>query len=333
MVMISVGEKSGWATEDRHIPIRVDEVARLLEGWRGARPVTAATLLAGGLMNRNYRVSVGDDDVVLRFYDRDARSSAKEVSLLSELRGRLPVPSVLHVAPETETVPFVVLEFVDGVTMRDLKRTGDAGAIAEASYSIGLELATLASLRLGDRAIIATDVVPNAELLSGSNVNARLIDHFLESAVLRERLGEEHVPHVHDFAWRHDDALSATHVTSGIAHGDFNSANILVRQRAGRWSVAAILDWEFAFAGSVAYDIGNFLRYERATRSRFEPWFGRGLVDGGVELPSDWRTTGRVADLSALCEFLTRPAIPQAVAEEVRDLVLATLEGRELSAS
>jgi 5-methylthioribose kinase len=37
-----------------------------------------------------------------------------------------------------------------------------------------------------------------------------------------------------------------------------NSANILVRRCAGRWTVAAILDWEFAFEGSVAYDIGNF---------------------------------------------------------------------------
>ena len=64
----------------------------------------------------------------------------------------------------------------------------------------------------------------------------------------------------------------------GIAHGDFNSANILVKQCAGCWTVAAILDWEFAFEGSVAYDIGNFLRYERASNPRFEPAFSRGLA-------------------------------------------------------
>ena len=97
------GEKSGWAPEGRVIPIHVAEVARLLEPWRGARPVTAATFLAGGLMNRNYRVRVGNDDVVLRFYDRDARAFAKEVGLLSELHGRVAVPEVLYVGPSTES--------------------------------------------------------------------------------------------------------------------------------------------------------------------------------------------------------------------------------------
>ena len=304
-------------------------MARLLEPWRAGRPVTAATFLAGGLMNRNYRVRVGDDDVVLRFYDRDARACDKEAGLLAQLFGRVAVPEVLYVAPSNETVRFAVLELVAGISMRDLKQTGDAGSIAEASHSVGLELAALASVRLRDPAIIATEFAPNPDLLHGSNVNACLIDHFLESAVLRERLGEQYVSDVHDFAWRHDDRLSATAQSSAIAHGDFNSANILVRQAAGRWSVAAILDWEFAFYGSPLYDIGNFLRYERASKPRYEPWFSRGLVDSGIALPHDWRTLARVADLSALCELLARREAPPAVAREVRDLVLATVRATD----
>ena len=294
-----------------------------------SRRCAAASFLAGGLMNRNYRVRVGSDDVVLRFYDRDARACSKEVFLLSELHGRVAVPRVLYVGPSTETVPFVVLEFVDGISMRELKQTGDARGIAEAAHAAGRELATLASIRVRDAAILATHFEPNPELLHGLNVNARLIDHFLASPLLRERLGEPHATRVHDFAWRHDDALSVMSVSAGIAHGDFNSANILVRQCDGRWTVAAILDWEFAFEGSIAYDIGNFLRYERASSLRFEPSFSSGLVVGGVELPNDWRRTARVADLSALCELLTRPAAPSIVVEEIRELVLATVDGRE----
>jgi len=332
MAAINVGEKSGWAAESRRIPIDVSDVDRLLEAWRGTRHVAAATFLDGGLMNRNYRVLVGEDDVVLRFYDRDPRACAKEVALLEAVRGRLPAPRVLYAAPRAAPVPFVVLEFVDGMLLRDLKRAGDRSAIADAAHSAGLALAALASVPSTALAHLTTDGVPQ-ELLAGPNVNARLIDHFLASPHLQERIEASAVTRVRDFAWRHDDALTAAHLPSAIAHGDFNSANIVVRQNAGRWIVAAILDWEFAFAGSMAYDIGNFLRYERASSEWFEPGFSRGLVDGGVDLPSDWRTTARVADLSALCELLTRPAIPTLVVDEVRALVLATLDGRGLSRS
>jgi len=104
MPIVREGEKSDWVPEGRIIPIDIDDVARLLEPWRGERPVTAATFLPGGLMNRNYRVRVGSDDVVLRFYDRDARACAKEVGLLSELHGRVAVPEVLY-----DTVPVALV--------------------------------------------------------------------------------------------------------------------------------------------------------------------------------------------------------------------------------
>jgi len=330
MTTNTVGEKSGWAAKDRNVPIDVDDVARFLEPWRQGRPITSATFLAGGLMNRNYRVRVGDDDVVLRFYDRNARACSKEVVLLSELAGHVAVPAVLYVAPATETAPFVVLEFVDGISMRDLKRSGDVKGVGEAAYAAGRELATLASVRLSNPAILAAEFEAEPELFSGANVNARLIYHFLESVLLRKRMNEALISRVHDFAWQHDDALSATWSTSSIAHGDFNSANILVRRSDARWTIAAILDWEFAFAGSIAYDIGNFLRYERASSPRFEPWFSHGLSDGGTALPDNWRTIARAADLSALCELLARPATPNAVVAELRDLVAATVDSHEL---
>jgi hypothetical protein len=89
----------------------------------------------------------------------------------------------------------------------------------------------------------------------------------------------------------------------------------------GRWTVAAILDWEFAFAGSILVDIGNMLRYERPGQSRYEPHFSRGLADAGVDLPDDWFFRARLADLPALCELLTREDVPDAVADELRDLI------------
>ncbi len=53
---------------------------------------------------------------------------------------------------------------------------------------------------------------------------------------------------------------------SHLLHGDFNKRNTLLRCVNGRWSVPAILDWEFAVSGTPPMDFGNFLRYERASR-------------------------------------------------------------------
>lgn len=176
-----------------------------------------------------------------------------------------------------------------------------------------------------DPVVIGTpDIDPR--LLVGSNVNARLIEQFVESPILRHRLSDATADRVRDFAWRRDELLERYASSHSLAHGDFNSPNILVRQRDASWSIAAILDWEFAFLGHAFYDIGNFLRYERSHTARFEPWFSRGLSDAGFNLPDNWLSIARVADLGALCELLTRPNVPENVVSELRDLILATLD-------
>jgi hypothetical protein len=66
------------------------------------------------------------------------------------------------------------------------------------------------------------------------------------------------------------------------------------------------------------------LRYERPTQSRYEPHFSRGLLDEGWRAPDDWFLHARLADLPALCELLTRDAVPEAVVNELRELIEAT---------
>jgi aminoglycoside phosphotransferase (APT) family kinase protein len=324
---VTLGEKAGWKATRPDAPLSCAHVAGLLESWRGANPVTDVRQLDGGLMNRNYRVQLGSDVIVLRFFDRDRRAGAKEASILRQLHGVLAVPSVLHFdpAPPDDGPPFAVLELIDGITLRQLKASGSSTAIADAAHDAGLQLARLASARLTDPAILDVELPLDPAVLHGSHVNASLIDHYLRSALVHQRLEQRDVDRVSRWAWMRDDRLSSAPAISAIAHGDFNSANVLVREVAGHWKVAAILDWEFAFRGNIFHDVGNFLRYERPDRSRFEPAFSAGLADGGVTLPADWRELSRLADLVALCELLTRPDVPHSVVIEVCDLVRTTI--------
>ena len=97
----------------------------------------------------------------------------------------------------------------------------------------------------------------------------------------------------------------------------------------GRWTVAAVLDWEFAVSSSPLADLGSFLRYERAARPVAEPHFFAGYVRAGGRLPHNWRRLARLVDLAALCESLTHDQLPDAVIQELVELVRATIEDRD----
>jgi aminoglycoside phosphotransferase (APT) family kinase protein len=299
-------------------------VAELLEPWANGRPISDVAYLRGGLMNRNYRVRVGSDDVVLRFYDRNRKAAPTEAAILRATEGIVAVPKLLYTAVGADPTPFAILEFVDAISLREVKARGDRDAVVQSAYDAGRQLAALGTVPIDPSVIGEPDIDPN--ILAGSNVNARLIEHFVGSPILRRRLDDATAERVREFAWRRDELLAPYASTRSLAHGDFNSPNVLVQERENVWSVAAILDWEFAFLGHAYYDIGNFLRYERPGAPRFEPWFSRGLTDGGFDLPVNWLAIARLADLGALCELMTRPDVPNNVAAELRGLILATLD-------
>ena len=325
-----VDEKSGWRSANTIAAPSAIEVETMLSAWLNGRRVRDVRLLAGGLMNRNCQVHIDGAAraVVLRLYDRDSAACAREVAVLERLRGDMPVPEVLYADTTAGDgrPPFVVLEFVEGLSLRELKQTGDRTAIAEAAYDAGRLLARLQGHRftrvgmLGPALTVESSSTVNPitmtgliELFGTSPSFSRRVDVILHDRILR-------------LAHEWDEWTAVANLGPTLVHGDFNSRNILVRRRAATWSVVAILDWEFAFSGSVYSDIGNFLRYERAAQPRFEPSFSRGCRDGGVNLREHWLIAARVADLAALCDFLARASTPDEVATEVLGLVHATLD-------
>jgi aminoglycoside phosphotransferase (APT) family kinase protein len=288
--------------------------------------------LTGGLMNRNYRVRFAGspDRFVLRLSDRDRTTCVKEAAVLALVRDDVPVPRVLHVEPTGAGgfPPFLVLEFIDGISLRDLKNRGDLRSIGEAAYDAGRVIAQLSRHRF-DRSGLLTPALTIESGVFDGITTSDAVEHFAASPVFQRRVETGLLERLRDWTrsseQRFDDGPGAS-----LAHGDFNAANIFVREQNGRWIVAAVLDWEFAFAGSVWCDMGNMLRYERTDRPRYEPHFSRGCIDGGLLVADDWRQRARLADLPALCELLARDAIPESVVDEVRGLIAATVNSEAI---
>lgn len=306
-------DKAQWGRAEPPVLLSRAEITRLLDPWLAGREVLSAELLGGGLSNRNFllRLSGRPADCVLRVYDRDPAACAKELAVLGMIGRDLPVPRVLYADDGLETgVAVAVHSVIDGISLFTLRQMGDEQALAEATFDIGRMLARLRAF--------PGPTTPREPIVS-------VIKRFASAERFKARISDDTVDALVQLVERHHADVDAATKHTALVHGDFNSPNIFVKQTNEGWRVSGILDWEFAMDASTFIDIGNFLRYHRADRPRYEPHFSRGLRDAGMSLPENWLMLARIMDLPALVELLGRRDVPDHVVDELRLLIDETL--------
>ena len=285
-----------------------------------------------GFRNANFklRLDCSAEPMVLRIYEHDPSLCQKEVDLLRFAAAAVPVPEVIHAAPHgLEAPPFVLMRCVEGINFRELKRNGDPEAIAQAAYSTGQTLASIHNFTFAKPGWLGPGPRVTAPLMEGANPVPRFIDSCLNSPNLNLRMDAELKEALHTSIWSWASPLEQLDAVPCLVHGDFGKRNLLVRRVEEKWAVSAVLDWEFAVSGCGLADLGHLLRYERASRPCFEPYFSKGYVDAGGNLSKDWRSKARFLDLAALCESLTHEQLPDSATIELLELVRATIENRE----
>ncbi len=270
-----------------------------------AKRCTKLERLPGGLRNASYRLG----DTVLRIYKRDKSICQREVDLLRRIANAVPVPEVIYAEPNgwKGVPPFALLRYVEGITYRELARSGDSEAIAQAAFSVGEALAAI-------RTVSFPAPEPPKEIAWSK---------------LERRVPVDLVDRLRAFVDSWSIRISESDQEPCLVHGDFGKANVIVNRVSGRWRVAAVLDWELATSGHPLLDIGHFLRYERSGRPSAEPHLSEGYMQAGGKLPPDWRALARAIDLTRLCEDLTHDDLPDWVAQELTELARATIECRD----
>lgn len=301
--------------------------------------------LAGGYSGETF---VADDPsapggrVVTRIYLRHPERMDVDAALLDLLRGLLPVPRVIERRrPEGAQPGVLVMEWMPGVRLEDLLREPPPGLdLAAVGASVGEVLTTLlgvpfanaglfvdAELRV-DRESLAMGLHDwvgeqrtSTRLASWSDEDFWHLEGLVELAdVALHGLGPAAVD---TFAMLPDRADRVV-----LVHSDFNPKNILVDPATGH--VTALLDWEFAHAGSPFTDLGNLTRFERDERL-LRPVLetvGRRL---GIDDHDRLLRLGRALDLWALVELAGRPGdapVPRLATE----LLLAQARGHDLLA-
>ena len=263
--------------------------------------------LAGGYSGETFLVERPGEPAVLRVYGKQPERAAIDAALLHLVRGLIPVPQVLDLRRPDPAVPsspahllisFMPGERLDTVLTRARPELGArladsvAGLLTTLSGIPFMRPATFvdADLRLSDDDAPADGLVSwlDRHVASGGPIGQ------WDPGLLRA---------LRDMCAAADGLLDTVHRTC-LVHSDFNAKNILVDPVSGE--VTALLDWEFAHAGSPYADLGNLLRFDRGT-----PW-ARAVLDHFVAhtpgLAGDPLTLAHASDLWALIELAGRSA-------------------------
>jgi len=279
--------------------------------------------VGGGLANTNLRVviDVPPGVVLLRLYQRDPAQAAKEARLDGLLQAAdVPTARFLGLieADARTGLTVAVMDWAPGLRLDQLV---PGAADAALGRSTGATLAKLHRLAVGPAGFLGPDRRPDVAIALGREAMLAYLRLCLIDGPGEARLGSELTARLFAYVEREGGRLADWPAAPGLVHGDCNASNFVMDD--GR--VVALLDWEFAFSGSPAFDFGNLMRPPIGSSAVFAAALAAGYREGGGALPPDWRFLARLTDLYAWADFLGRPVIAAPLVDDAVAMVADTV--------
>ena len=307
-----------WTRQTPFLDVGEDEAVDLLRPL-GSAPISSLETLRGGHSNTNIRVRRGGGDVVLRLYQRDPGQARKESAIAKLVAGKVPAPRYIHVGERENGQTYAIVEWIDGTPLQPRVRGASEGELANAGLDIGRALAGIHSFTFESAGFLGPDLAITP--FPGGASNSGFLEQCF-AGIGGERLGRDLSADVIAYAKANEHRAAVWNDPPRLTHFDFGSSNILVR---GDFSLAGIVDWEFAAAASPAPDFGNLLRPPLGHSTAFVDALERGYREADGVLPEDWRDLTRLADMGAWAEFLSRPQISDALIEDAKQILKQTI--------
>ena len=211
----------------------------------------------------------------------------------------VPVPKVLWRAPG-----LFAMTYVEGQPLAKIEDSLSRPGCRQICEQLALVAAQIHKIRFAQCGLLGPGPKITQPFASYATGTLGFLQSCLDNPHLQRRVGVDrwkrlrhcltHRSDLHQPSWSHQ-----------LCHSDFNQKNLLVeRNPNGRYQVAAVLDWEFAFSGSGVIDIGNLLRFEHESPAVESAWFRDVYRAAGGHLDKAWRGQSFFADLLAQCAFL-----------------------------
>ncbi|MFG1606469.1 phosphotransferase family protein [Actinoplanes sp. NPDC049265] len=279
--------------------MRTEDGERIAKALGGR--LVKATTLAGGYSHETTLLELDDRKVVARFGGGDPAIEAAVMALAP-----VPVPEVLLVEADA-----MAIGFVEGTVLSRVLET-PPDAVEGLGREVGRVVARIGDVRFGAAGFFAGDGLTVGPQPPWSE---QLVPFAEQCMAKTERLDRQERTAWLALCAEHAPALTAIDGEARLVHGDINPKNILV----GGGRVTAVLDWEFAYSGCPYGDVANMARFGAG----YPPGFLDGFVSGFEEHEPrhpDWQYLGRLLDLFALSDFMTR-APGQEVADQAATIV------------
>lgn len=292
-------------------PEEADGIATAL-----GREVLATATLAGGFSHETCLLTLADGQVVARLGGPDP---AIEAAVMAAARAYVPVPRVLLVVPAAR--PAMILEHVAGTPLSQVVDEGGP-AMGDLGAEVGRIVARIGAVTF-ERPGFFTDERLTVRM---ERPWSRQLPEFAETCMAATPPGRL-APETRR-AWAKlcaacAPALAGIDDHARLVHADVNPKNILVSRADGGWRVDAMLDWEFSYAGCPYGDAANMLRFGDDYPASFVDGFRTAFAEhrpADLPLAGDWAYPGRVLDMFALSDLVTRP-LGHPIADQAAELI------------
>lgn len=321
--------KSTWEKTQSYASLTQDQIERAFKIAVPRSTLEHAFIIEGGCANLNVKVIPSADapPQLLRFYMRDASSAYREKAVGDRLSGTLCVPKTHHIGI-IDGITFAFMDFVEGIPLRDLLLGDDTYDLSKVMFDIGRLLIPLTHVQFDasgfiDHNLKIQSVLPPdfPEILLNQCLQAKSVEMLFEAPTIQK---------IKNFAkYFSDGSLEAP--PYHLVHGDFNPANILMIKQGQNWIPSALLDFEFAYAGSILGDIASMLREAHLMPEEFSKGFLEGIQSGNILLLPNWRRSAHLLNILALIEMASRCDLEKMPhqAQDIFDLVIHHLNALE----
>lgn len=323
--------REDWERQTAVVPLDARQVAALLQPVFPGTAIEAVEATDGGRANTNLKVMLrhAADPVLVRLFVRDGDAGAKEVAILKRLAGRVPVPQVLHFAEDNPITghPYALLEWVAGRRMDQVLAEASRLTRFDIAREVGRCLAGIGDVTFEQAGFLAQDLTIASAFDTGASGFRAFVGEMLGEARVASRLDPALAHSLRAFAAREAQILDHLPGPPRLTHCDFDPSNILLREEATGWKVAAVLDWEFALAATPLIDLGHLLRSPWGDDPAFAAALARGYCEAGGTLPEGWFAAAKMLDLLAWLDFLNRPGERPKLFAEAQEVIRRTISG------
>ncbi len=296
--------KADWEKTSATHPLPQGIVEKMLRVAYADKKLISHELMAGGCANLNIKVLLEGEGApkILRVYLRDKDAVCRERKIGALLKQIVPAPQVYTIG-EVDGYHFSITEFMPGISLRDLLLSDKPYDIRAVMHDVGATLAKITKHTFPQAGFFDKDLnimpkTPSEDYLSFAKA-------CLEDKTVLSVLTPEMIANISQVFGKYRGLFPDTS-EKHLVHADFDPSNILVKEVDGLWKVSGVLDWEFAFSGSVLWDVANMLRYAHKMPSDFQDAFLEGLTSAGVQLPENWHITVQLLNLLSLLDCLKR---------------------------